>query len=293
MAGVIAPGFKAAKPFVSKFFGRVPILGPFIVGIVSLLSGEGVGKAIFKTLGTALGEFLGGALAAAFGVATVGIGALVAPSLVLLGGLLGSFLGDFLYDLFAGGGMGNAVKKLGGLVKGIFDKILDAGTAVKDWVTGGFGRFIETYKEENKLPKWMGGGTNWLGLTNLVTTLPLLVKSFFPRGDKKKSDAPSIIKKKMKSRRTKVGPTKYYIKGKEVSAEVAAPFVHAANEERINAVSKEASYEQTVIVPPVRVKQGDGEKTSAKALKITSGILLSQGGASTDAYEKLYVGGLA
>ena len=41
------------------------------------------------------------------------------------------------------------------------------------------------------------------------------------------------------------------------------------------------------------IKEGDGEKTSERALKITSGILLSQGGASTDAYEKLYVGGLA
>ena len=190
--------------------------------------------------------------------------------------------------------MGNAVKKLGGLVKGIFDKILDAGTAVKDWVTGGFGRFIETYKEENKLPKWMGGGTNWLGLTNLVTTLPLLVKSFFPRGDKKKSDAPSIIKKKMKSRKDKkFGTTKYYIKGKELTEEQSAPFVEAANEERINAISKEASYEETVVSPPMIIKEGDGEKTSEKALKITSGILLSRGGAATDAYEKLYVGGLA
>ena len=34
-AGVIAPAFKAAKPFASKFFSKVPGVGPLVVGIVS------------------------------------------------------------------------------------------------------------------------------------------------------------------------------------------------------------------------------------------------------------------
>ena len=43
-AKFIAPAFKGAKPFVSKFFGRVPIVGPLVVGIVSIISGE-IGRA--------------------------------------------------------------------------------------------------------------------------------------------------------------------------------------------------------------------------------------------------------
>ena len=73
---------------------------------------------------------------------------------------------------------------------------------------------------------------------------------------------------------------KYYIKGNQVS------------EEKIKAVSKEDSYEdETVVLPPIKIKEGDGEKTSAKALFITSGVLYAHKGGD-DPYEKLYVGGL-
>ena len=58
-AGVIAPAFKGAKPFLSKFFGKIPIVGPLVVTIVSLLSGEPASQAIFKGLGAALGGALG------------------------------------------------------------------------------------------------------------------------------------------------------------------------------------------------------------------------------------------
>ena len=279
-AGAISGAFKGAQPFISKFFGRVPIVGPLVVGIVSILSGDPVGQALFKTMGAALGGFLGTFIP----IPILG---------TLIGETLGVFVGDLLYTLMFGGGM----KAVGQKLKDTMTGILKAGTAVKDWVTGGFGRFIETFREENKT---RFGVTNWLNLLNPLKTLPLLVKSFFPPGgDKdagtKDSATPSkSLVSKYKSRKAKkFGTTKYYIKGEEVSEEVAAPFVHAANEERINAVSKEASYEETVVSPPMIIKEGDGEKTSERALKITSGILLSQGGASTDAYEKLYVGGLA
>ena len=137
-----------------------------------------------------------------------------------------------------------------------------------------------------------------MNLLNPLKTLPLLVKSFFPPGgDKdagtKDSATPSkSLVSKYKSRKAKFGPTKYYIKGKEVTAEQAAPFVEAANEERIKGVSASASYEdETVVLPPIKIKEGDGEKTSAKALFITSGVLYAQKGGD-DPYEKLYVGGL-
>ena len=62
----------------------------------------------------------------------------------------------------------------------------------------------------------------------------------------------------------------------------------------IDGVSSEASYEdETVVLPPRLVKEGDGDKTSRKALFITSGVLYSRGGAGEDPYEKLYIGGLA
>ena len=278
MAGVIAPAFKAAKPFASKFFSRVPILGPFIVGIISLLSGEGAGKAIFKTLGTALGEFLGGALAGALAVGTAGLGAFVAPALVILGGTLGAFLGDFLYDLFAGSGVGNATKKLGKIVKGIFDKILD----VKDWIVGGFGRFFTAFMEKHSfqlpglgllkrtpgLPKWVkewdGRIPNMLQLMNPLAMFPLLKKSFFPPSGESTEKTPSL--------KTGDGGSK---------------------DAEIGAVSTSASYEdETVVLPPRLVKEGDGDKTSEKALFITSGVLYSAGGGAQDPYEKLYIGGL-
>ena len=214
----------------------------------------------------------------------------------LIGETLGVFVGDLLYTLLMGGGMEAVGQKLKDTLSGI----MKAGTAVKDFVLGGFGRFwkgipkfkIPDFPEEvpSWIPSWvpakqklwnlaklglkvsMGPLSLLLGkeVPNLLwmmlptNTAPLLVKSFFPP---KKEKAPDIKEMKM--------------------GDVTN------NDPTIEAVSNEASYEETVVSPPMIIKEGDGEKTSERALKITSGILLSQGGASTDAYEKLYVGGLA
>jgi hypothetical protein len=144
-AKFITPAFKSAKPFVSKFFGRVPIVGPLIVGIVSLLSGEGAGKAIFKMVGAALGGFLGGALAAGVTTATAGIGALVSPAMVMLGELIGVFIGDMLYDLIFGGGLAAIMGKLKKLVGDVFKKALNVGTAIVDFIKNGFTNFIKDF----------------------------------------------------------------------------------------------------------------------------------------------------
>ena len=144
-ARFIAPGFKAAKPFVSKFFGRVPIVGPLIVGIVSLLSGEGAGKAIFKMVGAALGGFLGGALAAGVTTATAGIGVLVAPAMTMLGELIGVFVGDMLYELIFGGGLSAILGKLKDLVAGVFEKAMNIGGAIVDFIKNGFTNFIKDF----------------------------------------------------------------------------------------------------------------------------------------------------
>ena len=211
-AKFIAPAMKGAKPFVSKFFGRIPIVGPLIVGIVSILSGEPAGKAIFKTIGAALGGFLGGTLAAAVTTATVGIGALVAPAMVMLGELIGVFVGDMLYELIFGGGLKKVLSHLKKMVGGVFSKILDVGK----WLDSGFSRFYEgipklkipDFPEDppDWIPGWVpmkekiwnvfkGGIKILIGplsffmgkeipllpwLLNPMNTGPLLLKSFFP-----------------------------------------------------------------------------------------------------------------
>ena len=80
-ANIIGPAIKGAMPAVKGFFGRIPILGPLIVGIVSLMSGEPPGQALFKTMGAALG----GALGTFIPVPILG---------TLLGEAVGVFVGD-------------------------------------------------------------------------------------------------------------------------------------------------------------------------------------------------------
>ena len=150
-AKMIAPAAKAAKPFVSKFASRVPILGPIIVAVISLMSGEPLGQALFKGLGAALGGFLGTtagiAITAALGVATAGIGAflggLITPAMTILGELIGTFIGDLLYNLFLGGGLKDMMGKLKGMLIGGLKKVLAVGDFIKDFISGGFSRFYE------------------------------------------------------------------------------------------------------------------------------------------------------
>ena len=211
----------------------------------------------------------------------------------LIGETLGVFVGDLLYTLMFGGGM----KAVGQKLKDTMTSILKAGTAVKDFVVGGFGRFWEGIPKfkvpdfPEDAPDWIPnplgmrekiwgvvkGGLkvmigplsllmgreipNLLWMYNPLNTGPLLAKSFFPP---KKEKAPDF----------KMGD------GGSKDAE-------------IEGVSSEASYEEeTVVLPPIKIKEGDGEKTSRKALFITSGVLYANTKGGDDPYEKLYVGGL-
>jgi hypothetical protein len=124
-AGVISPALKGAKPFVSKFFGRVPIVGPLVVGIVSLLSGEPAGQAIFKTMGATVGGLLGSFIP----IPIIG---------TLIGETIGVFVGDLLYAGLFEGGIGAVGQKL----KDTFMTIFKGGKAVVDWVGGGIKAFI-------------------------------------------------------------------------------------------------------------------------------------------------------
>jgi len=173
-ASVIAPALKAAKPVASKFLKRIPIFGSLIVGIISLMSGEPLGQALFKTIGAAVG----GALGTFIPIPILG---------TMLGEILGAFVGDLLYYTIIEKDPGKALE----LVKGALSNLFKGGQAVFDWVKNGFGNFITNFKEEHmiKLPKIMGiqvslpgiGDTipNLLQLYNPFVMAPLLVKSFF------------------------------------------------------------------------------------------------------------------
>ena len=142
---IIAPAMKAAAPAIKGFAGRIPILGPIVVALVSLISGEPIGQALFKGIGAAIGGGLGATLAAGITTATVGIGALLAPAMVMLGELLGAFVGDLLYELFLGGGWKAALDKLKGAITGIFDAIKNVVGAVFNFFKDGFGRLIDNF----------------------------------------------------------------------------------------------------------------------------------------------------
>ena len=124
-AKVIAPAFKAAKGFIGKFFGKVPIVGPLIVGIISLLSGEPAAQALFKAMGAALGGFLGSFIP----IPILG---------TLIGETIGVFVGDLIYTLIFGGGLSAVGKKLKDAFKGFFQGIFD-------FFTNGFSNFTENF----------------------------------------------------------------------------------------------------------------------------------------------------
>ena len=131
-AGFIAPAFKSAKPFASKFFSKIPIVGPLVVTIVSLLSGEPASQAIFKGLGAALG----GALGTFIPIPILG---------TLIGETIGVFVGDLLYELL----MGKGIEGVGQKLKDTFTTLFKGGKVVADWVGGGIKAFINNVLKEN------------------------------------------------------------------------------------------------------------------------------------------------
>ena len=191
-----------------KIFGKIPIIGPVIVGIVSILSGEPIGQAVFKTFGAAIGGLLGTFIP----IPVVG---------TLLGEAVGVFVGDLLYHLIVKRDPKAAFKMLKDTVMGIFK----GGKAIFNWITGGLGRFykgipkikIPDFPEDppGVMSKIPGSGRIWKGLkkvmkvmlgpigllmgkeipnlmwmTNPMNTVPLLFKSFFSSGGEDTASAP-------------------------------------------------------------------------------------------------------
>ena len=119
------------KTFVKaagKIFGKVPIIGPLIVGIVSLVSGEPLGQALFKTFGAAIGGLLGTFIP----IPIIG---------TLLGETIGVFVGDLLYHLIIKKDPKAAMKMLSDAIMGIFK----AGKFLFNFVKTGVTNVIDNF----------------------------------------------------------------------------------------------------------------------------------------------------
>ena len=137
---------------VAKGFGKIPIMGPIIVAVASLLAGEPLGQAVFKGLGAALGGVLGSFIP----IPVIG---------TILGETIGVLVGDMLYSLTMGGGVEEAGAKFMTAIK----SALDVGSVILNFFKEGFGRLI------NGFPTIDVSDVGWGVLQKaLATVLPFL-----------------------------------------------------------------------------------------------------------------------
>jgi len=113
---------------IAKGFSRIPIVGPLIVGVSSLLAGEGIGKALFKAFGAALGGFLGTFIP----IPVLG---------TILGEMVGTYVGDLVHTLIMGGGIG----ALGERLKKDIGAALNVAGAAFNFIKDGAVRFFENF----------------------------------------------------------------------------------------------------------------------------------------------------
>ena len=291
-ASFIAPGFKAAKPFASKFFSKIPIVGPLVITIVSLLSGEPATQAIFKGLGAALG----GALGTFIPIPILG---------TLIGETIGVFVGDLFYELLFGGGIQGVGQKL----KDTFMTLFKGGKAVANWLGGGIKAFINNVLKTDPIKIPSGGGVratatlaaNKLGLYNFLEGLgfaggkngqidkfinplnllnplkfyPLLFKSFFGKRDEGEASG---------------GETATVTPKEDAKTDLVLDDVQGGKSGDANQVAKETTYEEDaggvkfIPVPvvqstPVTVKnRGGGSRSGSRTFMIDETELALYGG---------------
>ena len=110
LAGVGKVLVKGAKAI------KIPVVGPLLVAITSMFSGDPIGKTLFKTAGAAIGG---------------GLGLALGPIGMIVGEIAGEFVGDVLHEGFMGkDGWAGAGKKL----KDKFKQILSGGKKVLNWL---------------------------------------------------------------------------------------------------------------------------------------------------------------
>ena len=169
---------------------KIPVIGPLLVAVTSMFAGDPMSQTLFKTIGAAAGGALGLALG---------------PIGMIVGEIAGEFIGDVLYEgLMTGKG---GMKRAGAKLKNKFIQIVKGGKVALDWVAGGFSRFYKGFIEEHSIPIPKGKGVqtvlgkilpfladkkglvtsipNLFQLMNPMAMGPLLLKSFFPPGEKK------------------------------------------------------------------------------------------------------------
>ena len=101
---------------------KIPVIGPLLVAITSMFSGDPIGKTLFKTAGAAIGG---------------GLGLALGPIGMIVGEIAGEFVGDVLHEGFIGkDGWAGAGKKL----KDKFMQILSGGKKVMNWFKNSIGR---------------------------------------------------------------------------------------------------------------------------------------------------------
>ena len=142
---------------------KIPIIGPLMVGVMSLLGGDPVGKTLFKVMGAGIGGAIGMAFAN--------------PFTMILGEMVGEFLGDLMYTIFMDpeGGM----DKAGEIFKEKFKSILEGGKKVFEFMGKGFKRFWGGFMEKHSFNFFGKKIPNVVQLMNPLTTGPLLTKAFF------------------------------------------------------------------------------------------------------------------
>lgn len=309
-ANVIAPALKTALPAVKGFARRIPILGPIIVGLVSAMTGDPVGQALFKAGGAALG----GALGTFIPIPVLG---------TLIGETVGVYVGDVFYELLMGGGMAAAGQKL----KDDFGKLLSGGEKVFGWIKDGFGRLMEG------LPKGPIGLGKWFLFGNIVDKVKLIGKAFFSRdpmtGEKEDEDIddtkkgavegkepplPKTNKDEVKTEKTASGrfdmkTGKGYINNQEVSLDEYEKFANMSMIEKVaqygqvkgnannilatnnnirDGVAQSASYEEGA-EETVLIQEPDTSSDSKKEEVGETKTLIVNTGATEDTFESLYV----
>ena len=311
-AKVVAPAMKAAMPAVKGFAKRIPILGPLIVGIVSMMTGDPPGQAMFKALGAAVG----GALGTFIPVPVLG---------TLIGETIGVYGGDLMYSMLFGGG----AKAVGEKIKGDFKQVLDGGKQILDWIKTGFSRFMEGLP---KNPFKLGGFI--LNPFNIGDKVNLLRRALFsrepmnPEKDEKddkdtlkgevdgkeppkpKTDRGEKVQTTSSASFNSLGESTYKINDQVVSSKEYGEYQDLSIKERMNyvtkakadannilatnnnirdGISKSASYEEgadTVVVVQQKTETPPLPQTRRDELVLSGG-----GGSTEDPYETLDANG--
>ena len=311
-AKVVAPAMKAAMPAVKGFAKRIPILGPLIVGIVSMMTGDPPGQAMFKALGAAIG----GAIGTFIPVPVLG---------TLIGETIGVYGGDLMYSMLFGGG----AKAVGEKIKGDFKQVLDGGKQILDWIKTGFGRFMEGLP---KNPFKLGGFI--LNPFNIGDKVNLLRRALFsrepmnPEKDEKddkdtlkgevdgkeppkpKTDRGGKVQTTSSMSSNSLGESTYKINDQVVSSKEYGEYQDLSIKERMNYVTKAKADANNILATNNNIRDGisksasyeEGadtvvivqQKTETPPLPQTrrDELVLSGGGGSTeDPYETLDANG--